>query len=172
MNSDEVPPSLNARFKERFQVEPERARVTLRARGRVGKEGTCKLETGKPGIEAGLHPAVGGGGVAACAGEMLLEALVSCAGVTLGQVATAMEIDLRDAVVRAEGDVDFRGSLGLSEEVPVGVHNIRLHFDVDSDATEEQLATLVRITQRYCVVSRTLKPKTALTFSSSTGSQR
>lgn len=108
-------------------------------------------------VQAGLHPATGGDGLSACSGDMLLESLVACAGVTLGAVATALEIKLRDATVRAEGDLDFRGTLGVSKEVPVGFQQIRLRFDLDTDATEEELATLVRLTERYCVVYQTLK---------------
>jgi uncharacterized OsmC-like protein len=170
MNADEVTSSLHAAFKDRFRDHPEAAHITMRAQGRVGQGGTCQIETHKAGIQAGLHPAVGGDGLSACAGDMLLEALVACAGVTLGQVATAMDIRLRDAIVRAEGDLDFRGSLGMSEEIPVGLEAIRLHFEVDAEATEEQLAMLIRLTERYCVVSRTLNPPAVVTFSPSTGS--
>jgi uncharacterized OsmC-like protein len=130
--------------------------VTLRAEGRIGEGVTCKVETGKALVEAGLHPATGGDGLGACSGDMLLEALVACAGVTLRAVATALDIQLRDATVRAEGDLDFRGTLGVSKEAPVGFQRIRLHFDLDTDASEEQLATLLRLTERYCVVYQTL----------------
>ncbi len=121
-----------------------------------GKGSVCKLETGKALVEAGLHPATGGSGASACSGDMLLEALVACAGVTLRAVATALGIQLRDATVRAEGDIDFRGTLGVSKEVPVGFQRIRLEFGLDTDANEEQLATLIRLTERYCVVYQTL----------------
>jgi uncharacterized OsmC-like protein len=130
--------------------------VTLRAEGRIGEGVTCKVETGKALVEAGLHPATGGDGIGACSGDMLLEALVACAGVTLSAVATALGIPLRDATIRAEGDLDFRGTLGVSKDVPVGFEHIRLQFDLDTDAGEEQLATLLRLTERYCVVYQTL----------------
>jgi uncharacterized OsmC-like protein len=165
MNDDEVTSSLNAAFKDRFQEHPESACITLRARGRVGHGGTCQVEPRKAGVKAGLHPAVGGDGLSACAGDMLLDALVACAGVTLGQVASAMDIQLRDAAIRAEGDLDFRGSLGMSEEVPVGLTDIRLHFNVDAEANEQELAMLIRLTERYCVVSRTLNPPASITYS-------
>ena len=137
--------------------DAKEALVTLRAESRVGEGMTCKLETGRALLEAGLHPATGGDGTSACSGDMLLESLVACAGVTLGAVATALQIELRDAVIRAEGDLDFRGTLGVSKETPVGFQEIRLRFDLDTDANEEQLATLLRLTERYCVVYQTLK---------------
>jgi uncharacterized OsmC-like protein len=130
--------------------------VTLRAEGRIGEGLTCKIETGQALVEAGLHPATGGDGLSACSGDMLLEGLVACAGVTLRAVATALGINLRDATIRAEGDLDFRGTLGVSKEVPVGFQRIRLDFDLDTDASEEQLAALLRLTERYCVVYQTL----------------
>jgi uncharacterized OsmC-like protein len=147
---------LQAPLKERYRQRPDTALVTLRAEGRIGEGVTCKVETGKALVEAGLHPATGGDGLSACSGNMLLEALVACAGVTLGAVATALDIQLRDATVRAEGDLDFRGTLGVSKDVAVGFQQIRLHFDLDTDASEEQLATLLRLTERYCVVYQTL----------------
>jgi uncharacterized OsmC-like protein len=156
MNADELR-SLQAPIKEGYRQRPETALVTLRAEGRIGEGVTCKVETGKALVEAGLHPATGGDGIGACSGDMLLEALVACAGVTLGAVATALGIPLRDATVRAEGDLDFRGTLGVSKDVPVGFEQIRLQFDLDTDAGEEQLATLLRLTERYCVVYQTLK---------------
>ena len=131
--------------------------VTLRAAGRLGEGLTCKLDTGRALVEAGLHPATGGDGLAACSGDMLLEALVACAGVTLRAVATALGIELRDGRVLAEGDLDFRGTLGVAKEAPVGFREIRLAFEVDSDAGEDQLATLLRLTERYCVVYQTLR---------------
>ncbi len=155
MNADEIR-SLQAPLKERYREQPDTAFVTLRAEGRIGEGVTCKLETGKVLVEAGLHPATGGDGLGACSGDMLLEALVACAGVTLGAVATALSIQLRDATIRAEGDLDFRGTLGLAKDVAVGFQQIRLHFDLDTDASEEQLATLLRLTERYCVVYQTL----------------
>ena len=148
--------SLQAPIKEKYRTQPNTASVTLRAEGRIGQGLTCKLETGRALVEAGLHPATGGDGLTACSGDMLLEALVACAGVTLRAVATALGINLRDATVRAEGDLDFRGTLGVSKEVPVGFQRIRLQFDLDTDASEEQLATLLRLTERYCVVYQTL----------------
>ena len=155
MNADELK-SLQAPIKERYRQRPETALVTLRAEGRIGEGITCKVETGKALVEGGLHPATGGDGIGACSGDMLLEALVACAGVTLSAVATALGIPLRDATVRAEGDLDFRGTLGVSKDVPVGFKQIRLQFDLDTDAGEEQLATLLRLTERYCVVYQTL----------------
>lgn len=155
MNADELK-SLQAPIKEGYRQRPETALVTLRAEGRIGEGITCKVETGKALVEAGLHPATGGDGIGACSGNMLLEALVACAGVTLSAVATALGISLRDATVRAEGDLDFRGTLGASKDVPVGFEQIRLQFDLDTDAGEEQLATLLRLTERYCVVYQTL----------------
>jgi uncharacterized OsmC-like protein len=148
--------SLQAPLKEKYRREPNTALVTLRAEGRLGEGITCKIETGKAPITAGLHPATGGDGLSACSGDMLLEALVGCAGVTLNAVATALGIQLRDAKVRAEGDLDFSGTLGVSKDVPVGFERIRLRFDLDTDATAEQVATLIRLTERYCVVYQTL----------------
>ncbi len=155
MKTDELR-SLQAPIKDGYRQRPETALVTLRAEGRIGEGLTCKVETGKALVEAGLHPATGGNGLSTCSGDMLLEALVACAGVTLGAVATALGIQLRDATVRAEGDLDFRGTLGVSKDVPVGFQQIRLQFDLDTDATEEQLATLLRLAERYCVVYQTL----------------
>jgi uncharacterized OsmC-like protein len=148
--------SLQAPLKEKYRQEPNTALVTLRAEGRLGEGITCKIETGKAPVTAGLHPATGGDGLSACSGDMLLEALVGCAGVTLNAVATGLGIQLRDAKVRAEGDLDFRGTLGVSKDVPVGFERIRLRFDLDTDATAEQAATLIRLTERYCVVYQTL----------------
>ena len=148
--------TLQAPLKAQYRERPETALVTLSAQGQLGEDITCKIETGKSRVEAGLHPATGGDGASACSADMLLEALVGCAGVTLRAVATALNIPLRSATVRAEGDLDFRGTLGVSKDVPVGFKQIRLHFDVDTDATEEQLATLLRLTERYCVVYQTL----------------
>ena len=148
--------SLQAPIKEGYRQRPEAALVTLRAEGRIGEGLTCKVETGKALVEAGLHPATGGDGLTACSGDMLLEALVACAGVTLNAVATSLGIPLRNATVRAEGDLDFRGTLGVSKDVPVGFEQIRLQFDLETDAGEEQLATLLRLTERYCVVYQTL----------------
>ena len=156
MNANEIR-SLQAPLKEQYRQRPDTALVTLRAEGRLGAGVTCKIETGKGLVEAGLHQATGGDGLGACSGDMLLEALVGCAGVTLGAVATALDIPLRDALIRAEGDLDFRGTLGVSKDVPVGFQQIRLHIDLETDANEEQLTTLLRLTERYCVVYQTLK---------------
>ncbi len=155
MNTDELR-SLQAPVKDRYRQHPETALVTFQAKGRIGEGISCKIETGKARVEAGLHPATGGDGLSACSADMLLEALVGCAGVTLRAVATALGIQLRDATIRVEGDLDFRGTLGVSKDVAVGFQRIRLHFDLDTDASEEQLATLLRLTERYCVVYQTL----------------
>ena len=155
MNADELK-SLQAPLKAKYREHPETALVTLRAEGRIGERITCKIETGKARVEAGLHPATGGDGLSACSADMLLEALVGCAGVTLRAVATALGIPLRGATIRAEGDLDFRGTLGVSKDVPVGFKQIRLNVDLDTDASDDQLATLLRLTERYCVVYQTL----------------
>jgi uncharacterized OsmC-like protein len=149
--------SLQAPLKTRYTEEPRAALVTLRAEGHALDGVSCKVETGKAIIEAGLHPATGGDGTLACSGDMLLEALVACAGVTLRAVSTSLGIPLRDARVIAEGDLDFRGTLGVSKEAPVGFQAIRLRFELDTDATEEQRATLMKLTERYCVVFQTLQ---------------
>lgn len=149
--------SIQKPIKEHYREQPATALITLKAQGRIGEGLTCNIQTGKALIEAGLHPGTGGNGMSVCSGDMLLEALVACAGVTLATVATALEITLRDAVVRAEGDLDFRGTLGVSKETPVGFQHIRLHFDLDTDASEEQLSRLISLTERYCVVYQTLR---------------
>ena len=150
--------ALQAPIKQRYRDAPESAVITLKAEGTVGAEGvTCKVDTGRALVEAGLHPAAGGDGTAACSGDMLLEALVACAGVTLRAVATALNIDLRGGTVRAEGDLDFRGTLGVAKDAPVGFRSIRLTFDLDTDAGEEQLASLLKLTERYCVIYQTLR---------------
>jgi uncharacterized OsmC-like protein len=161
MNANDLR-SIQAPLKERYRDTPAAALITLHAQGRIGEGVSCKLETGKALVVAGLHPATGGSGQAACSGDMLLEALVACAGVTLNAVATALGIELRDASLHAEGDLDFRGTLGLSKEVPVGFQSIRLQFTLDTDASEEQLSTLLRLTERYCVVYQTLACPPAL----------
>jgi uncharacterized OsmC-like protein len=148
--------ALQAPLKERYRAEPGAALVTLRASGEVGAGVSCRIETGKALVEAGLHPATGGDGLLACSGDMLLEALVACAGVTLKAVATALGIPLRGGTISAEGDLDFRGTLGVDNEVPVGFQRIRLSYDLDTDASAEQLATLQRLVERYCVVYQTL----------------
>jgi uncharacterized OsmC-like protein len=146
-----------APIKERYKETPDAALITLKAEGHLGAGVTCSVQTGKALVSAGLHPATGGDGMSACSGDMLLEALVACAGVTLNAVATAMELTVRSGVVRAEGDLDFRGTLGVAKDAPVGFAQIRLSFDLDTDATEEQRATLIRLTERYCVVYQTLR---------------
>jgi uncharacterized OsmC-like protein len=164
MKSEELR-SLQAPLKERYKERPEAALITLKAQGRIGEGITCRVETGKALVEAGLHPATGGDGLATCSGDMLLEALVACAGVTLNAVATALGIELREGTVRAEGDLDFRGTLGVSKEVPVGFKNIRLHFDLETNASPEQLASLLRLTERYCVVYQTLRSAPEISIS-------
>ncbi len=149
---------LQAPFKDRYRSDPASALITLEAEGQLADETiTCKVSTGKTMLEAGLHPATGGDGLSACSGDMLLEALVACAGVTLKAVATALGITLRGGRVRAEGDLDFSGTLGVDKQAPVGFKNIRLSFRLDTDADEEQLATLQRLTERYCVIYQTLR---------------
>jgi len=155
MNADELR-AVQAPLKQRYRDAPDAALITLRAEGRLGEGVSCRVETGKALVVAGLHPGTGGSGLGACSGDMLLEALVACAGVTMNAVATSLAIALRDASVQAEGDLDFRGTLGLSREVPVGFQHIRLCFVLDTDASDEQLATLLRLTERYCVVYQTL----------------
>ncbi len=155
--------SLQAPLKQQYKDDPESAVITLKASGRVGEGVTCSVDTGRAIAEAGLHPATGGDGASLCSGDMLLEALVACAGVTLGAVATAIEIDLRDAKVSAEGDLDFRGTLGVAKEAPVGFKNIRLHFELDTDANDEQLDTLLKLTERYCVVYQSIANKPEMT---------
>ncbi len=166
MKADELR-SLQAPLKDRYREQPETALITLKAHGRIGEGITCKVETGHALVAAGLHPATGGNGRAACSGDMLLEALAACAGVTLGAVATSLGINVRAGTVRAEGDLDVRGTLGVSRDVPVGFQRIRLHVELDTDASEEQLATLVRLTERYCVVYQTLRQSPELTVSRS-----
>ena len=156
MTADELR-SLQAPFKAQYRERPDTALVTLRAEGQVGPNVTCKIETGKRRVEAGLHPATGGDGRSACSADMLLEALVGCAGVTLSAVATALNVPLRGATIRAEGDLDFRGTLGVSKDAPVGFKEIRLNFDLDTDAAAEQVTTLIHLAERYCVVYQTLR---------------
>jgi len=155
MNPDDLR-ALQAPLKARYRETPQSALITLRAAGRLADGIACNVETGRALVEAGLHPATGGSGLAACSGDMLLQALVACAGVTLNAVATALGIVLRDASVEAEGDLDFRGTLGVSKEVPVGFQSIRVRFSLDTDASQEQIDTLLRLTERYCVVYQTL----------------
>ena len=155
MNADQLK-SMQAPLKQKYKDDPAAAVVTLRAEGHATGL-SCKVSTGKALVEAGLHPATGGDGSMVCSGDMLLEALVACAGVTLRAVATAIGVDLRDASVSAEGDLDFRGTLGVAKDAPVGFRDIRLRFNLDTDAPEDQRATLIRLTERYCVVLQTLR---------------
>jgi len=148
---------MQAPIKARYRDDPEAAVVTLRAEGRIGEGLSCSVETGRALVEAGLHPATGGSGLQACSGDMLLEALVACAGVTLNAVATALGLDIGEAKVRAEGDLDFRGTLGVDKAAPVGFRDIRLSFEIDGELDEEQRASLLKLTERYCVVYQTLK---------------
>lgn len=157
--------ALQAPIKESYRSNPEAAMITLKAEGRLGEGVTCKVQTGKALVEAGLHPATGGNGLHVCSGDLLLEALVACAGVTLNAVATALGVVLDNATVRAEGDLDFRGTLGVSREVPVGFRRIRLLFDLETDAGEEQLAKVIELTERYCVVLQTLSRSPELSVS-------
>ena len=148
--------TLQAPLKNQYRSDPESAIVTLKAKGKIGEGITCNIETGRALAQAGLHPATGGSGMLACSGDLLLEALVACAGVTLSAVATAIEIDIREGIVKAEGDLDFKGTLGVSKDVPVGFKSIRLYFELDCDADEEKLKSLLKLTERYCVVYQTL----------------
>ena len=148
--------ALQAPLKERYKEHPDAALITLKAQGRLADGVTCSVQTGKALVAAGLHRATGGDGLSACSGDMLLEALVACAGVTLNAVATAIGVVIRSGTVRAEGDLDFRGTLGVAKDAPVGFQRIRLYLDLDTDASEDQLSTLVRLTERYCVVYQTL----------------
>ncbi len=162
MNADDLR-ALQAPIKDRYRAEPEAARVTLKARGELDSASiACKVETGRALAAAGLHPATGGSGLELCSGDMLLEALVACAGVTLKAVATALGVALRSGQVLAEGDLDFRGTLGVAKEAPVGFTDIRLTFELDTDAPEEQLDSLLKLTERYCVVLQTLKRPPAI----------
>ncbi|HYE51179.1 MAG TPA: OsmC family protein [Azospirillaceae bacterium] len=168
MNADELR-AIQAPIKARYKDDPETAIVTLRASGSL-EEGslTCKVETGRALVEAGLHPATGGDGAAACSGDMLLEALVACAGVTLRAVATALGLPVRGGTVRAEGDLDFRGTLGVAKDAPVGFRDVRLSFEVEGELTEEQKATLLKLTERYCVIYQTLRSPPAVAVSLAT----
>ncbi|NID09712.1 OsmC family protein [Fibrivirga algicola] len=154
--------AIQAPLKEQYQQQPEAALLTLRAEGTVGNKVSCNVSTARALVEAGLHPATGGTGNQACSGDMLLEALVACAGVTLKAVATAMTIAIDYGVVRAEGDLDFRGTLGVANEAPVGFQAIRLTFELDTDASPEQIETLVSLTKQYCVIYQTLQQPPAL----------
>jgi len=156
MESNELK-AIQSPLKEKYKKEPGAALITLKATGKIDEGITCKVETGKALIEAGLHPATGGNGLHICSGDMLLESLAACAGVTLNAVAASLGIKLNDAEVIAEGDIDFRGTLAVSKEVPVGFKNIRLKFLLQTDASEEQINSLIKLTERYCVVYQTLK---------------
>jgi uncharacterized OsmC-like protein len=155
MNSEQLR-AMQAPLKQKYKENPESATVTLRATGQIGEGVTCKVDTGKQMVEAGLHPATGGNGLSACSGDMLLEALAACAGVTLNAVATAIGVNIEKGEVTAEGDLDFRGTLGVSKEAPVGFREIRLHYGLVTEADEEQINTLLKLTERYCVVFQTL----------------
>jgi uncharacterized OsmC-like protein len=164
MKADEIR-ALQAPLKAKYRGEPETAVVTLTASGRIGQETlTCQVDTGRALVEAGLHPATGGSGLAACSGDMLLEALVACAGVTLTAVATSMGLAIDGGTVRAEGDLDFRGTLGVDKEAPVGFRDIRLSFELQTDAPGDQVAKLIELTERYCVVYQTLRRPPELTL--------
>ena len=148
--------ALQAPLKEQYKTEPQAAHITLKATGTLGEGVSCSVDTGRAIANAGLHPATGGDGSLLCSGDMLLEALVACAGVTLGAVSTSLDIAIREGKVHAEGDLDFRGTLGVDKTAPVGFRDIRLRFELDTDADDEQLATLLKLTERYCVVLQTL----------------
>jgi uncharacterized OsmC-like protein len=155
MNAEELK-NLQAPLKEKYRAHPESAIITLKTRGKVGEGVSCKINTGRALVEAGLHPATGGTGMLVCSGDMLLEALAACAGVTLKAVATAIGVEIKEGIIKVEGDLDFKGTLGVSKEAPVGFKNIRLTFELDSNATGEQMASLQKLTERYCVVYQTL----------------
>ncbi len=165
MKSEELR-AIQTPLKEKYREDPEKALITLKAEGKIGEGITCKVETGKALIEAGLHEATGGTGLTICSGDLLLEALVACAGVTLNAVASAIGVELFSATVRAEGDLDFRGTLGVTKDVQVGFQNIRIYFDLSTNANQEQLASLKKLTERYCVVYQTLvqSPKIETSF--------
>jgi uncharacterized OsmC-like protein len=155
MNSNELK-ALQEPLKNKYKSDPGAALITLKAKSKLGDGITCKIETGKAMVEAGLHPATGGDGLSACSGDMLLEALAACAGVTLNAVATATGFPLKDASIYVEGDLDFRGTLSVDREAPVGFKNIRLRFELDTDANAERIEKLIKLTERYCVVLQTL----------------
>lgn len=163
--SAEALKALQAPIKDKYRKAPETAVVTLKARGELDDLGVaCRVETARAIVEAGLHPATGGSGLEACSGDMLLEALVACAGVTLKAVATALDIKLRHGSVSAEGEIDFRGTLGVAKDAPVGFRNIRLRFDLDTDEPPERIDLLTKLTERYCVVYQTLRNSPPLTL--------
>jgi uncharacterized OsmC-like protein len=168
MDAEELK-AAQAPIKENYRKDPGAAVITLKAEGELGSEAlVCSVDTGRAMVEAGLHPATGGDGLSACSGDMLLQALVACAGVTLVAVATVLGIELKGGQVRAEGDLDFRGALGVDKETPVGFRDIRLDFNLDTDADEESLATLLKLTERYCVVYQTIRAAPPITVSSQT----
>ena len=169
MDAEELK-GLQTPIKARYRDDPDAAIITLKAQGAIGEGVTCSVDTGRALVEAGLHPATGGSGMHACSGDMLLEALVACAGVTLNAVATALELDVQDARISAEGDLDFKGTLGVDKQAAVGFRDIRLSFDIDGDLTDEQLATLIKLTERYCVVYQTLKSAPPIDVSASKAS--
>jgi uncharacterized OsmC-like protein len=164
MNAEELK-QLQAPLKARYREAPAAAVITLKADGNLGEGLTCNVQTAKALTAAGLHPATGGDGLSACSGDMLLEALVACAGVTLGAVATAIGVEVRKGSVHAEGDLDFRGTLGVAKDAPVGFSSIRLRFDLETNASDEQIATLVKLTERYCVVAQSLRQPPAFSVS-------
>ena len=155
MNAEELK-SLQTPLKEKYREHPESAIITLKSRGEIGEGISCRVDAARAMVEAGLHPATGGTGLLACSGDMLLDALAACAGVTLQAVATAIGVDIKKGVISAEGDLDFKGTLGVSKEVPVGFKTIRLKFDIESNGSDEQIASLKKLTERYCVVYQTL----------------
>jgi uncharacterized OsmC-like protein len=161
MNSTDLK-NLQAPLKEKYREDAGSALITLKAKGKIGENISCKIDTGRALTEAGLHPATGGTGLQACSGDLLLEALVACAGVTLSAVATAIGIELTEGHIKAEGDLDFRGTLGVSKEVPVGFTSIRLYFSLQSNAPDEQIKTLLNLTERYCVVYQTISKGVAV----------
>jgi uncharacterized OsmC-like protein len=164
MNRDELR-QAQAPLKQRYRDDPAAAVITLRAEGKLGDGVSCSVETGRALVEAGLHPATGGSGLLACSGDMLLQALVACAGVTLSAVATSLGIRVRGGALRAEGDLDFRGTLGVAKDAPVGFREVRLVVTLDTDAGAEERRKLLELTERYCVVYQTLRnaPRLALT---------
>ena len=166
MNAEELK-SLQAPLKEQYRGKPESAIITLKAQGRIGENISCKVETHRAMVEAGLHPATGGTGLLACSGDLLLEALVACAGVTLNAVATAIGVEVTNCTLSAEGDIDFRGTLGVSKDAPVGFKEIRLHIDLQDDLPPDKKESLLKLTERYCVVYQTLVSATPVKIVSS-----
>ena len=154
--------NLQAPIKEKYRDQPQSAIITLKAEGKIGEDISCNVKTGKAIVKAGLHPATGGTGMLACSGDMLLHALVACAGVTLQAVTTSIGVEIKGGTITAEGDLDFKGTLGVSKETPVGFKNIRLQFNLDTDAPDEQIASVKKLTERYCVVYQTLTKGVAI----------